>query len=100
MSLSKDKKRSGHAEVIVGDAIEQRSPAPARLATTQATEKDRVLEQSLKSESTVASLHPEDWIKRIRKLKQEGKLEDFKRELAEFRKRNPDFTVPKDIDIR
>ncbi len=44
-----------------------------------------------------ANLSPEDSLARIRQLKQQGKLEEAKKELAAFRKRYPDYAVPADL---
>ncbi len=44
-----------------------------------------------------ASPSLEDWLARIRKLKQQGKLEEARKELAAFRKRYPDYAVPADL---
>jgi hypothetical protein len=40
---------------------------------------------------------PEKWLEDIRKLKTEGKAAEFERELAEFKKRYPDYIVPEDL---
>ena len=40
---------------------------------------------------------PEKWLADIRKLKSEGKATEAERELAEFKKRNPDYIVPEDL---
>ena len=40
---------------------------------------------------------PEKWLEDIRKLKTEGKALDAERELAEFRKRYPDYRLPEDL---
>lgn len=44
-------------------------------------------------------LPAEEWIKRIRKLVQENKMEEARKELAEFRKKYPDYVLPKDLKI-
>jgi hypothetical protein len=41
-----------------------------------------------------ANLPPEKWLERIADLRRQGRLEEAKRSLAEFRKRYPDYTLP------
>jgi len=40
---------------------------------------------------------PEKWLEDIRKLKTEGKATEAERELAEFKKRHPEYRVPEDL---
>ena len=40
---------------------------------------------------------PEKWLEDIRKLRTEGKATEVERELAEFRKRYPDYILPEDL---
>jgi hypothetical protein len=40
---------------------------------------------------------PEKWLEDIRKLRFEGKMADADRELAEFKKRYPDYRLPEDL---
>jgi hypothetical protein len=40
---------------------------------------------------------PEDWIKAIRALKTDGRTADVQRELAEFKRRYPDYRLPDDL---
>ena len=40
---------------------------------------------------------PEKWLEDIRKLKTEGKATEAERELAEFRKRHPEYRLPEDL---
>jgi hypothetical protein len=40
---------------------------------------------------------PEKWLEDIRKLKTEGKATEAERELAEFKKRYPDYRLPEDL---
>ena len=47
-----------------------------------------------------ANPRPEEWLARIRQLKQQGKLDEAKKELAAFKRRYPAYTLPKDIDLR
>jgi len=43
---------------------------------------------------------PQTWIEEIRRLKTQGKTEEAERELAEFKKRNPDYELPGDLRQR
>jgi hypothetical protein len=40
---------------------------------------------------------PEEWVEDLRRLKAQRRDDDFARELAEFRKRYPDFKLPADL---
>jgi len=40
---------------------------------------------------------PEKWLEDIRKLKAQGKTTEAERELAEFKKRHPDYRLPEDL---
>jgi hypothetical protein len=40
---------------------------------------------------------PEAWIEEIRRLKAQGREEEAATELAEFRKRHPDYSLPPDL---
>jgi hypothetical protein len=40
---------------------------------------------------------PEDWLEDLRRLKAQQRTEDFARDLAEYRKRYPDFKLPADL---
>jgi hypothetical protein len=40
---------------------------------------------------------PEEWLEDIRRLKVQGRTEDVAKELAEFRKRYPDYKLPADM---
>jgi len=40
---------------------------------------------------------PEKWLADIRKLKTEGKATEAERDLAEFKKRYPDYILPDDL---
>ena len=98
--LSKEKKAFGHAEGYVSDSLEQRAPAAARTAVPQPVQADRPLRQPIKEEASEASLRPEDWLIRIKRLKREGKPDEAKKDLAAFKKRYPDYPVPAEFEIR
>ena len=56
------------------------APVANRLASTEAKERT-----------------PEKWLADIRKLKTDGKATEAERELAEFKKRYPDYILPEDL---
>lgn len=95
MALSKEKNAVGHAEGKLSGSIEQRKPAAAMMAAPAPAE----LERSLKDEGGDTNLTPADWLVRIKRLKQEGKPEEAKKELAAFKKRYPDYRVPKELEF-
>jgi resuscitation-promoting factor RpfA len=99
MALSKEKKTSGQAAASVSDSLEQRTPAAATMAVPPPVQLNRSQMQPLKDEASDASLTPEDWLKRIKRLKQEGKLEEAKKDLAAFKKRYPDYPVPQALEL-
>lgn len=98
--LAKEKKSSGNAAAIVSDSFEQPAPAAARMAAPQPAQAERGLMQSAKDEASTASLRPEEWLNRIKRLKQEGRREEAKKDLAAFKKRYPDYPVPEGIEVR
>lgn len=49
------------------------------------------------SASEAQERSPESWIEDIRRLKAQGKLEEAERELAEFKRRHPDYRLPEDL---
>jgi hypothetical protein len=56
--------------------------------------------QPLTEATGEASMRPEDWLIRIRRLKQQGKLDEAKKELAAFKKRHPDYQIPEALEVR
>lgn len=95
-TLANEKKSNDVGGSNITDALEPPAPAAARLASPPTIQPERALK---KDEADKANLSPEDWLARILKLKQEGKLEDAKKELAEFKKRYPDHLVPKALGL-
>lgn len=95
-ALAKEKKSNDVGGSNITDALEPPAPVAARLASPPTVQLERALK---KDEADKASLRPEDWLARIGKLKQEGKLEDAKKELAEFKKHYPDYPVPKALGL-
>ena len=49
---------------------------------------------SLSNSERSADLTPDKWLERIEELRKQGKLEEAKASLAEFRKRYPDYRLP------
>jgi hypothetical protein len=95
-TLAKEKKSNDVGGSNLTDALEHRAPAAAVQASPAPVQLERALK---KDEADKASLRPEEWLARIGKLKQEGKLEEAKKELAEFKKRYPDYPVPKALGL-
>jgi hypothetical protein len=46
-----------------------------------------------------ATLNSEDWLKQIKALQQADKLEEAKKELVAFKKRYPDYQIPKAMEM-
>jgi len=100
ISFSNEPTPSGLAEGNTREAIQPRAPAAATMAAPPPVQLKRSQVQPFKDEASDASLTPEDWLKRIKRLKQEGKLEEAKQELAEFKKRYPDYRLPQALEVR
>lgn len=98
MALTKEKKSAARAEEGVGETYTQ--PAPAAAGLVAPAPAARPMAAPLKDEAAAARQRPEDWIARITLLKQQGKLDEARKELAEFRKRYPDYVVPEAAEIR
>lgn len=92
VALSQEKKLSRQ---VGGDSLERRAPAATGMAATEAVQPYRSMMQPSAEEAGDSSLlRPEDWLIRIQRLKQQGKLDEAKRELAAFKKRYPDYRIP------
>lgn len=100
MALVKEKKASAYAGGDSSDAIAPRAPEAATMAAPSPAQQPRALMQPLKDEASAASLSPQDWLARIQKLKQQGKLEEARKDLAAFKQRYPDYPVPEAIEVR
>lgn len=100
MALSKEKKSSGHAIGEVSGSPEQRAPAAARRPVPQPDQLDRGIMQPATEEASDANVRPENWLIRIQQLKQQGKLEEARKELAAFKKRYPNYRVPEALEGR
>ena len=94
--LAKEKKATGRAETNAADAFQQVAPAAARMAQPGKQEENL----SLQDQASVANKPMEDWLARIKLLQQQGKLDEARKELAAFRKRYPDYPVPKTLELR
>lgn len=80
----------------------QSAPAPQREAAGAAARDrafadrpERMERQSPIAEQKVRT--PEEWLEDLRRLKAQQRTDDFARELAEFRKRFPDYKLPADL---
>lgn len=100
MARAKEKKFSGQAQDSMSDSQKPPAPAAATMAAPAPVQLNRSLTQSLKDEASDASLTPEEWLVRIRRLKHEGKLDEAQKDLAAFRNHYPNFPVPKDLEVR
>jgi hypothetical protein len=89
---AKEKKTAGHAAAADSESVALPAPAAATMAIPQAVP----MERSLNKDESVQ--RPEDWLSRIKKLKQQGKLEEAGKELAAFKKRYPNFPVPASLE--
>jgi hypothetical protein len=77
---------------------------PAAEATKPAPAANNMLSRSSMSGASVdtasakaAERSPQSWIEDIRKLIKEGKSEDAGAQIAEFKKRYPDYALPEDL---
>lgn len=95
-ALAKEKKATGRAEASAADAFQQVAPAAARMAQPGKQEENL----SLQDQASVANKPMEDWLARIKLLQQQGRLDEARKELAAFRKRYPDYPVPRTLELR
>jgi hypothetical protein len=99
-ALAKEKKSAGKAADSLSDVLEQRAPAAASVAAPAPERLRKSLMQPLKEEVSDTPISPEVLLLRIRRLKEEGRLEEAKKELAEFKKRYPDYQVPMELEFK
>jgi hypothetical protein len=71
-------------------------PVPARAAAPSTAALPGETARSVRAANTLER-SPQAWIEDIRKLMAEGRSEEAGRELAEFRKRYPEFALPEDL---
>jgi hypothetical protein len=76
------------------------APAAGALSESAATLQDASVAALAASRLAVPDAKertPEKWLEDIRKLKTDGKAAEAERELAEFKKRYPDYRLPEDL---
>ena len=98
--LSKEKKASGHVQDRLSDALEQSAPAAAMIDAPQPLQLKRALVQPVLDEAVDENLLPDEWLIRIKRLKEEGKRDEVRKELAAFKKRYPDRPIPVTLEIK
>ena len=79
---------------------EQPAAPPAAAAVRESARADAALRSERIVEQKVAGLaaaSPEQWLQGIADLKRQGRNEEAERQLAEFRKRYPDYRIPEAI---
>ncbi len=72
-------------------------PAPAAATAPAAAATSGAVASALSAAPKAAERSPQAWIEDIRKLMAAGKSEEAGGELAEFKKRYPDYTLPEDL---
>ncbi len=72
--------------------MRESSPAPAPAAKPPAP-----VSQTAGSIQAYVNLTPEKWLERIEELRKQGRLEEARTNLAEFRKRYPDYQLPESL---
>lgn len=77
-------------------APQRQAPAPASIAPN-AQMQNSVGSIAITAATAKAERSPQAWIEDIRKLMKEGKSEDAGAQLAEFKKRYPDYALPEDL---
>ena len=109
------------AEKVAVAAAPVAAPAPAKPSVAMANQADAMMEERQASgtvsaapaarmaaapvmadqllKTKDATLSPEDWLKQIKALQQAGKLEEGKKELVAFKKRYPDYPIPKAMEM-
>lgn len=73
--------------------------APVALQSGERADQTLRMRKSEVAPSVMADFgdDPEQWVKRIRQLQQEGKLEEAQMRLSEFKKQFPDYVIPADL---
>jgi len=84
----------GIAEDRAPQALREDAAAAGRLASRAALE-----DRALLAPETVGKKEesPREWLERIARLRREGRVKEADDSLAEFRKRYPDYEIPKDL---
>lgn len=78
-------------------ATEAARPLAAGVVAPDMALADQGGADAMKEEAGSGILQPEAWLKRIRKLKQDGKTGELKKELAAFKRRYPAYPLPRDM---
>ncbi len=81
------------AEARESDRADETSRLKAQPEARAAMRSERALEKAL----DLAAASPEQWLQGIADLKRQGRNEEAEKQLAEFRKRYPDFRIPEAI---
>lgn len=96
----KEKKNANQTETDVSVSLDQKSSPKIRKDLAPAAKQERRLLQSIKAEESDVRQNPEEWLKRIKKLKQAGNLDEASNELFAFKKRYPDYLVPEVYEVK
>jgi hypothetical protein len=94
--LAKEKNASGLLQDKQSYALEQQAPAAAMITAPQPLQ----LKRALKDETSETTSSPEDWLKRIKRLTIDGKLDEAKKELTAFKKNYPGYPISAALEIR
>jgi hypothetical protein len=95
--------RTVHLAAGAGDATARspvRATRPAARSAQSARKEEALQRRSFEGQTSMVSparATAAEWIKRFRKLRSEGKLEQVTKELAEFRKTFPAYVLPDDL---
>lgn len=86
----------------LSDALEERAPAMKRMAVPAASQQGGGLIQDFdsKADSSDVNKSMEESLAHIKLLKQQGRLEEAKKELEAFKKRYPDYAVPQVLEVQ
>jgi hypothetical protein len=82
------------------EAMQAPAPAAGALPESAPTPQSAEVVRALSRSAAVADAKertPEKWLEDIRKLRTENKTTEAERELAEFKKRYPDYILPEDL---
>lgn len=82
-------------EAVRAPALTPAAPAPGTSAASSGSASNQLM--GTRGSAALVERSPETWLDDVRKLKAQGRTEDAERELAEFRKRYPDFRLPDDL---
>jgi resuscitation-promoting factor RpfA len=96
---STDSAAAAAPPVLERDSTRGSAPAPD---VSEPLRRDRALERPARAHREAASTNapprsPDEWIEAIRRLKTQGLDAEATAEIAEFRRRYPDYTLPPDL---